>query len=142
MTAKPENPRFAVFPNGTSYMMWMDQNCDRCVKCYDERKHPDGRSDCDIENAIAIAAATDGTLLHDGMTPMNKADAIAKRLNCPHNVAKRIECGEPATHRVTRDGTTLEWFMCERHASQRKGYLYTVTALNAPGVTVERKGTP
>lgn len=74
-------PRFGIFPNGTSHMFWSERNCDRCVKLYDEDKHSNGRSGCDIENAIAIASATDGTLLHDGMTPMNKAAAIAKRLN-------------------------------------------------------------
>jgi hypothetical protein len=62
-------------------MIWNDRNCDRCVKRYDEKKHSKGRSDCDIENAIALAAATDGTLLHDGRTPLNKANAIARRLN-------------------------------------------------------------
>lgn len=74
-------PRFSLFPNGTSHMIWMERNCDRCVKCFDPSKHDSGRSDCDIENAIALAAATDGTLLHDGLTAPNKADAIAKRLN-------------------------------------------------------------
>ena len=62
-------------------MMWNDSNCDRCVKGYDPEKHASGRSGCDIENAIALASATDGTLLHSGHTPINKADAIARRLN-------------------------------------------------------------
>jgi hypothetical protein len=75
------SPCFDVFPNGTSHMMWMERNCDQCVKRYDEAKHTKGRSECDIENAIALASATDGSLLHSGHTPMNKADAIAKRLN-------------------------------------------------------------
>lgn len=48
---------------------------------------------------------------------------------CPHNVKKNVECGKPVTHRVTRDGTNLEWVMCEEHARQRKSHLYTVTAL-------------
>ena len=74
-------PDFALFPNGTSFMMWMDRNCDRCIKGYDEKKHHDGRSECDIENAIALASGSNGTLLHGGYTPLNKADAIAKRLN-------------------------------------------------------------
>lgn len=74
-------PRFSIFPNGTSHMMWTDQNCDRCLKRFDPEKHPSGRSECDLENAISLAAATDGTLLHGGMTPMNKANAIARRLN-------------------------------------------------------------
>ena len=49
---------------------------------------------------------------------------------CTHNVAKGVECRKPATHRVTRDGdNSLEWFFCEEHTSQRKGHIYTVTAL-------------
>lgn len=62
-------------------MIWRERNCDRCIKDFCPEKHLSGRSDCDIENAISIAAASDGTLLHGGMTPVNKADAIAKRLN-------------------------------------------------------------
>lgn len=78
---QPRAPDFSIFPNGTSHMMWTERNCDRCVKRYDYEKHFNGRSECAIENAIALASATDGTLLHDGMTPMNKANSIAKRLN-------------------------------------------------------------
>lgn len=81
MSDRKKYPRYAVFPNGTSHMIWTDRNCDRCAKRFDESKHSRGRSDCDLENAISIASATDGTLLHDGITPMNKADAIAKRLH-------------------------------------------------------------
>lgn len=80
-TTRCLNPSFAIFPNGTSHMIWSERNCGRCVKRYDSTKHANGRSECDIENAICFASATDGTLLHDGATPMNKADAIAKRLN-------------------------------------------------------------
>jgi len=61
-------------------MIWSERNCDQCIK----GPKPDlvgNNTECAIEQSIAIAAATDGSLLHDGMTPMNKADAIAKRLN-------------------------------------------------------------
>jgi hypothetical protein len=64
------------------------------VKCYDETKHANGRSDCDIENAIALASATDGTLLHGGYTPINKADAIAKRLNWDGRSYLEHDCTE------------------------------------------------
>lgn len=74
-------PRFCPFPNGTSHMIWRERNCDKCIKDFDPKKHENGMSDCDIENAIGLAAATDGTLLHYGLTPPNKADAIARRLN-------------------------------------------------------------
>lgn len=61
-------------------MEWDDANCSRCSKGpspYLTGCNPK----CDIETAITLAAATDGTLLHGGDCPMNKADAIAKRLN-------------------------------------------------------------
>lgn len=74
--------------------MWNDRNCDRCVKQYDPDKHAKGRSGCDIENAIALSAATDGTLLHDGHTPLNKADAIAKRLNWDGQSYLQHDCPE------------------------------------------------
>lgn len=74
-------PRFRVFPNGSSWMDWMAMNCDRCVKRFDPEKHHGANSPCDLENSIALASATDGTLLHGGYTPINKADAVARRLN-------------------------------------------------------------
>lgn len=74
-------PSYSLFPNGTSFMCWNDRNCDRCLKRYEEARHVNGRSECDIENAIAIASATDGSLLHGGQTPHNKAAAIARRLD-------------------------------------------------------------
>jgi len=91
---KIECPQFRLFPNGTSFMMWVDSNCDRCLKGYNETKHSKGRSNCDIENAIALSAATDGSLLHDGYTPMNKADAIAKRLNWDGKTYLEHDCPE------------------------------------------------
>lgn len=77
-TTDEKLPRYALFPNGTSFMIWSEMNCDRCVK----GPKPDTTTNfaCPIEDAIMRAAATDGTLLHGGHTPLNKADAIAKRL--------------------------------------------------------------
>lgn len=91
---KVQYPPFRVFPNGTSFMMWNERNCDRCVKRYDESKHRNGRSECDIENAIALASATDGTLLHGGYTPLNKADAIARRLGWDGKSYLENDCHE------------------------------------------------
>lgn len=87
-------PRFSIFPNGTSHMIWLVRNCDRCIKNYDPEKHANGRSECDIENAISLASATDGSLLHDGITPPNKADAIARRLNWDGQSYLEHDCPE------------------------------------------------
>jgi hypothetical protein len=81
-TEQTELPKFRLFPNGTSFMIWADRNCDSCVKCFREERAVCGMNPaCEIENAIALACATDGSLLHSGSTPHNKADAIARRLN-------------------------------------------------------------
>lgn len=86
-------PRFALFPNGTSFMMWMDRNCDRCVK----GPKPGligANTACPIEDSIALASATDGTLLHGGHAPPNKADAIARRLNWDGQSYLEHDCPE------------------------------------------------
>lgn len=40
------------FPNGTSFMVWTELNCDRCTKA----------EDCRLEEALANASVTDGTI--------------------------------------------------------------------------------
>ena len=91
------NNRFSLFPNGTSFMCWMDANCDRCWKGVVSNKT--GKSRCAIENAIALASGTDGSLMHGGGTPPEKAAKVAARLgwdgvsylenNCPEREEKR-----------------------------------------------------
>lgn len=67
---------------------------ERCAKGYDEAKYSNGKSECDIENAISRAGGTDGTLLHAGHTPMNKADAIARRLKWDGKSYLEHDCPE------------------------------------------------
>lgn len=93
-----ELPTFDVFPNGTSFMIWHERNCSQCWKC-PKAEHSGHNKKCAIEDAIAFAAATDGSLLHDGLTSREKATAIAARLNwdgisylendCPEREEKR-----------------------------------------------------
>lgn len=96
-------PTYDLFPNGTSYMIWESRNCGRCWK--GPTKDQVGRNTkCCIETAIALASASDGTLLHDGTTSEKKAAVIAARLkwdgqsylgtDCPERDEKR-----PQQHR-------------------------------------------
>lgn len=87
-------PDFSLFPNGTGYRLWNERNCARCLKRFDETKHLTGASECDIETAIALASALDGTLLHCGQTPVNKADAIARRLHWDGRSYLQHDCPE------------------------------------------------
>lgn len=88
--------RYALFPNGTSFMIWSDRNCEQCAKRYDESKHSNGQSDCAIENAISRASASDGTLRHCGYTPEKEAEAIATRLKWDGVSYLENDCPEKA----------------------------------------------
>ena len=95
--AGAEPVRFAVFPNGTSHMIWRDHNCDRCWKSRVNEKT--GKSRCAIEYAIALASVTDGTFLADGSRTPKHAARLAKRLewdgvsylgnDCPERRARK-----------------------------------------------------
>lgn len=88
-------PDYSLFPNGTSHMIWAGRNCDQCIKRYDESKMSGGvNPQCSLEHAIAIASATDGTLLHGGITPHNKAAAIAARLEWDGESYLQHDCPE------------------------------------------------
>lgn len=91
-----EKPDYSLFPNGSSFMDWYERNCDRCVKCLkpDQLQKNGNNPQCVIETAIALASATDGTLTHGGYTAMNKADAIAKRLNWDGQTYLHHDCPE------------------------------------------------
>lgn len=86
-------PRFSVFPNGTSFMMWLERNCDRCVKG-PKPEHVGRNAECPIEDAIALSSVTDGTLTHSGHTPLNKANEIARRLNWNGESYLESDCPE------------------------------------------------
>ena len=53
-----------LFPNGTSFRMWMERNCDQCTKCYEESKDPgDGTNpNCEIESEVSMSYLSDGCL--------------------------------------------------------------------------------
>ena len=91
-------PSWSLFPNGTSFMIWHERNCSRCWKC-PKAEHSGHNRKCAIENAIALAACTDGSLLHDGERTQAEAKAIGDRLgwdgtnylesDCPEREEKR-----------------------------------------------------
>jgi len=58
-------PTYSVFPNGTSFMCWLERNCDRCKKG-PTPEHQGQNPACDIEDTIALASCLDGKLTLDG----------------------------------------------------------------------------
>jgi hypothetical protein len=75
-------PRFVPFPNGTSFMMWMERNCERCWKS--KVSDATGKSRCAIENAISIWIVGYGTV----------NPRIAKRLNWDGKSYLETDCAE------------------------------------------------
>ena len=54
--------RKQLFSNGTEFMAWQAENCERCVKAvfYNRKKNTFPQYRCAIQRDIEIAAVTDG----------------------------------------------------------------------------------
>ena len=93
-------PRYSVFPNGTSHMVWRGSNCDECWKSKVNEKT--GKSYCAIEYAIALASATDGTFLADGLRTTTRAKRLADRLGWDGESYLETDCPEREEKRKPR----------------------------------------
>lgn len=71
----PQDRRYRPFPNGTSYMDWIERNCGTC-----ERYVPDSQVDsgdgCVIEESLAFACIDDGTISADIAERMGYAGEV------------------------------------------------------------------
>lgn len=85
-------PSYSIFSNGSSHMMWMDRNCDRCWKSTVNEKT--GKSRCPMENAIGFGAASDGTLIGAGRLTRKQAAKLASRLGWDGNGYLETDCPE------------------------------------------------
>lgn len=89
--------RHSVFPNGTSFMCWLDRNCDRCRKG-PSKAVAEGDTDnglnplCSIESAIALSSCLDGTL--DDFAGLPPAAEIMRRLNWDGESYLEHDCPE------------------------------------------------
>lgn len=96
----PTNPKYRLFPNGSSHMIWMSRNCDQCWKAWNGKTQGRNRK-CAIESDIALNGCAFGSLLPGNPTPADekRAAKIAKRLgwdgvsylenDCPERQEKR-----------------------------------------------------
>jgi hypothetical protein len=87
-----EKPRFAPFPNGTSFMLWNERNCDRCWKS--KVNESTGKSRCAIEYAIAVGSVSDGTFLADGTRTIANAKRLSDRLGWDGKSYLENDCPE------------------------------------------------
>jgi len=57
-----ERDRKQLFSNGTEFMNWQGNNCERCVKAvfYNEKKNTFPNYRCSVQRDIELAAVTDG----------------------------------------------------------------------------------
>jgi hypothetical protein len=74
--------RIYLFSNGTQYMDWTANNCDRCTKAGDPSEP--GSSKCELFEAIHDAATEDGTVAHEIAKRIGLTDAGLKYVwRCP-----------------------------------------------------------
>lgn len=55
----PDPNRMSPFSNGSEFISWKAENCDDCVKRYDDESR---KWRCDLEYAIDAACVGDGTI--------------------------------------------------------------------------------
>lgn len=73
------NREYLLFSNGTEFMMWQEQNCNRCAKAvyYNDKKNYQPKYRCAVQKHIEDALITDGC--------GNKRDYNATHLDiCPY----------------------------------------------------------
>lgn len=74
--------RIHLFSNGTQYMDWSANNCDRCTKAGDASEP--GSSKCPLFEAIHDAAADDGTVTLEVATRLGTSvDETRYTWRCP-----------------------------------------------------------
>lgn len=106
--------RVRLFSNGTQYMDWTCNNCDRCAK----QAEPDSSLDevaCEIERAMIWALLDDGTV-DEGIAKRCGYDPDAYSWPCPERDppwAKCQVCGALA-RRDSTDGKTCGKAECEQ----------------------------
>ena len=54
--------RVRPFSNGSMYLDYLSENCDRCAKNYDPDRDVNGESPCPLETEMSLACIGDGTI--------------------------------------------------------------------------------
>lgn len=92
--------RVHIWSNGTEFLIWDDNNCDRCIK----------RAVCDLSDAITEAYFGDGTF----------APEIAARLGVPEDGRLEWWCKERRTEEQGPDPACVE--MARMGAARLPGF--------------------
>jgi hypothetical protein len=69
--------RISPFSSGTQYLDWLDKNCCHC------KKYTGENGDCEINDAISLAACGDGTVSAKIAKRMGYASPLAYCWECP-----------------------------------------------------------
>ena len=81
---KKETKKYTLFSNGTEFMVWQTDNCEKCVKAvwFNEKTNTFPAYRCTIQRDIELACVTDGC-----------------------GIKKGLRCGAEANLSVPKDGT-------------------------------------
>lgn len=81
---KKETKKYTLFANGTEFMIWQGNNCERCIKAvfYNEKRGTFPSYRCAIQREIELAAVTDGC-------GTQRAYDATQRNICPYRQTER-----------------------------------------------------
>lgn len=81
-----ETKRYRLFSNGTEFMCWQEQNCEKCVKAvfFNAKRGTFPKYRCQIQRAIEFASVSDGT------GTKHVFDAVSKSI-CPYRQTERVK---------------------------------------------------
>lgn len=81
---KKETKKYTLFSNGTEFMVWQTENCEKCVKAvwYNEKTNTFPAYRCTIQRDIELACVTDGCGIK------RVYDAVQKPI-CPYRQTER-----------------------------------------------------
>lgn len=79
-----ENKTYQLFSNGTEYMLWVERNCDRCVKAV----FPNEKTDKIPKYRCAVQRNIDMALFADGCGDKRTHDAVRYSV-CPYLQTER-----------------------------------------------------
>ena len=84
MTNEKKQKKYTLFSNGTEFMVWQTDNCEKCVKAvwFNEKTNTFPAYRCSIQRDIELACVTDGCGIK------RVYDAVQKPI-CPYRQTER-----------------------------------------------------
>ena len=84
MEKEKENKKYQLFSNATEFMVWQENNCEKCIKAvwYNEKTNTYPKYRCAVQRNIELASVTDGC-------GTQRDHEATKKTICPYRQTER-----------------------------------------------------